>query len=112
MVDCIHQIAVKATPEAQGVTQERTMIEGNGAVERGAAVPGFCMGQYHDRCMKEKRVFSLLHLFIGIFHLGRDSRRCSKSWAGNQTIRDRLTIPPSEDLVIVLSPAFSTESGL
>ena len=71
MVDCVHQKAIKATPEAEGMGHERTMVEGNGAVESGRAIPGFGMGQDHDRCVIKKTVFSFSHLLIGILHLGQ-----------------------------------------
>jgi hypothetical protein len=70
MVDCIHQKAIKATSEAEGMGHERTMVEGNGTVESGRAIPGFGMGQHHNRCVIEKTVFTLSHLLIGILHLG------------------------------------------
>jgi len=71
MVDRIHQKAIKATSEAEGMGHERTVVEGHGTVEGRRAIPGFGMDQHHDRCVIEERVFPLFYPLVSILDLGQ-----------------------------------------
>ena len=68
-IDRAHQEAVEATSKSQGMSHQRAMIDGHGAVERRARVPGFSVAEYYDGGIVEEAVFALLHLLVRILHL-------------------------------------------
>jgi hypothetical protein len=103
VVDSTHKIPVKTALQAEGVSHQRGIIEGNATIKGRARVPRFRMHKHQDGCVIEERVFPLFYKAFGIRDLGKrlSQRRHDLSTCDEAEEKSAEPTPdPSEDPVV------------